>query len=459
MSVQLRPTLVLTCLFVLGGGLAAGSVAGSVAHAQQPLEEFVRAARKHSFDVREARALLEQADWQTAEARGRLLPMASATAIYTRNESEIAVNIPRDGMIVKALITPQDQRDARVALVVPLLDLGAWATLAQVGAMEDVAEARLAVTNQTVEVAVVQLWHQLVATRAMVEAAQANLDAARTALVNAEARQAAGSGTASQTARAQAEQARAVQGLEDARLQERLTGQSLENLTGLRPSGDRVTLSAELAEEKPLAHFTARAGQQPTVALARAGESAAAAGRTAAWLALLPTLSATAAERITNAAGFGPEDFWSIMVSATWNLDFIKPATIGARSNGLEVAEVQEERARQSAEYAVFDAWHRVETARAKLVAAQTAAAASARVSEDMKASYEVGASTQLDAIQADRDRFAAEVGRIQAEAELAAARRILRIRSGVASQGTVPDAEATNAEATNAEATEDTGR
>jgi len=45
---------------------------------------------------------------------------------------------------------------------------------------------------------------------------------------------------------------------------------------------------------------------------------------------------------------------------------------------------------------------------------------------------YANGAGTQLDLVQAQRDAFAAEVGRVQADADLTYARALLRLTSGV---------------------------
>jgi outer membrane protein TolC len=414
--------------------LASFAAFGAPVEAQQPLSEFVRAARTHAVDVREAKALAEQADWQTAEARGRILPSLTASGAFTRNEIEVAVQVPRNGMVTNAVISPLEQLDGRVALQVPLIDLGGWATLAQMGALEDAAEARLEGTQQSVEVAVTQLWHQLVATRALVRAATQNLEASESSLKNTKAREQVGSGTAGDTARAEAEVARATQSLEEARLQEKLTGKSLENVSGLRPSDAEAEIAPDLADEKPLPEFLRDLSAQPGMRAANADLSAAEALRTAAWMNFLPVLGATAAERYTNAAGFGPRDLWTLALTASWTLDFVKPATAGVRSNALESAEARYERARQSTEYAIYEAWHRVMATRARVKAAKTAADASALAARDMQDRLSVGAATQLEAIQADRDRFSAEVARIQAEAELAVARRVLRIRSGVES-------------------------
>jgi outer membrane protein TolC len=56
---------------------------------------------------------------------------------------------------------------------------------------------------------------------------------------------------------------------------------------------------------------------------------------------------------------------------------------------------------------------------------------AARRASTVAKDRYAVGATTQLEVIQVERDAFQAEVGHIQARTELASARAALRISAG----------------------------
>jgi outer membrane protein TolC len=67
-----------------------------------------------------------------------------------------------------------------------------------------------------------------------------------------------------------------------------------------------------------------------------------------------------------------------------------------------------------------------------RAAAAEAALAASARAELDARARFEAGAGTQIEAILSERDRFSAEVGRIQALAELRVARAALRTRAGL---------------------------
>lgn len=403
--------------------------------AQQPLDEFVRSARDQNLDLRAARAALSQARSQVDEARARLLPSASAIGTYTRNEREVSVTFPdpETGMPRENVFTPSDQLDARFTIIAPLLDLSAWATFLSSEAIADASGLRAASAERDVEVAVVMLWHQLVASRLLVGAAERSLEVAERNRTNAAARVEVGTAPQLELARAEAEAQRARQNLAEARLQATLTANNLENATGLAPSADSIAeLDDDLREEPPLERYLVELEHHPALLAANAEAVAAARAEHAAWLTLAPTISAQFTERLTNASGFGPDNVWAASVTATWTLDFGRPASIGTRGAAAEVARVRLEQARQAVETQIFDAWHRVDALRARAAAARAALEASRRASDDARARFDAGAATQLEVIQADRDLFAAEVARIQADAELRVARLALRIRSGV---------------------------
>lgn len=409
----------------------------SSAGAQEPLGEFLDSARTRALDVREAEAALEQASSQAAEARARLLPSVTGVATYQRNEPEVVVRIPgMDAMgnpiVREATVTPADQLSASATLTVPVLDLSAWASFFQMDAAEDAASAQSELAHQNVSVAVVQVWHQVVAQRALVRAAQRNAEATERSRDAAAARVEVGASAQLELARAEAELARAEQSLAEARLQARLAARTLEDLSGLRPSDAEVELADDLEAEAPFDRFAARAAEMPAARAARHLERASEIGRNGAWLALLPTLSASATARYSNASGFGSSDAYSVGVSATWVLDFARPARLETASAALDVARVRAERASQQTETAIFDAWERVESLRASARAAQTQLTAARRAADDARARFEAGAATQLDQITAERDLFQAEVSQIQAIANLRVARAVLRIRTGM---------------------------
>lgn len=406
-----------------------GVLSPAGAHAQQPLTEFLAGAETYSTDVREARELARSLDGAAGEARGRLLPSASAVGSYTRNEREVVVNLGPDRM---AVISPYDQLDARFTLTVPVLDVSAWEGFFAAEASADAADARAELATDTVRLSVVQAWHALVGARAMLDAANGSVTAAETARDAAAARVEVGVSPEAELARAEAELARAHQARAEANLAARLAAQNLVVLTGITPDDRRVELTADLSAEAPLDTFVAGVDRLPAVEAAGHDRRAAERSRDAAWTSLLPTLSSSLSERITNAAGFGPNSVWALSVSATWTLDFVRPFTIETREGAAAAARTRAEEAAILAEAAIVEAYERVVSLRERAAAAEAALAASTRAAVDAQARFEAGAGTQLEAILSERDRFGAEVNRIQAVADLLVARATLRVRAGL---------------------------
>jgi len=408
-----------------------------VARAQQPLSAFLEAAEDGNLDLRAARAALAQSRSQVDEARARLLPSASATGTYTRNELEVIIQLPNPGGEPRqAVISPYDQLEGRFTIAVPILDLSAWAGFFSAEASADAAGSRTENAERETRGAVVVLWHQLVGSRMVASAAERSLSVAEQSRANAAARVEVGASPQLELDRAEAEVQRARQSLVEAQLGATLAARNLQNATGLAPTDRIVQLEDDLAPEPALERYLAGLEQHPSIRAARSDALAAERGEHAAWLSLAPTISGQVTERVTNAAGFGPNNQWAAGITATWQLDFGRPAAIGTRGAAAERARIGLEQAQQQVETQIFEAWQRVSTARARAEAAQAALTATRRASQDAQARFETGAATQLDVIQTERDLFAAEVGTIQAIADLRVARALLRIRSGVGDGG-----------------------
>jgi outer membrane protein TolC len=419
-----------TQLGLLVCALVIGSAISSVAHAQQPLSTFLDAAGERSLDVRQSQAILSQSRAAIEVSRGRLLPAFIAQGTYTRNELEITFNNPLTMQDI--VIQRYDQLTGTLTISVPLVDISAWASYFQTEAMAGAADAQVDLARLSSQVAVVQIWHQLVTARALVDAAQRSQSVAEQQLQNVSARVEVGMAAQLDLARATAEVERSRQVVAEAELQSALAARNLENLSGLAPSDAAIQLDDDAHEEGPIDQFLSHVGESPAVRAASASQSAAEAGRNAAWLALLPTVSGNFTERATNAAGFGPSNQWLLGLTATWTLDYSHGAAVAAQDAALTASAVQAERAQQQVATAIFESWHRVRTARVQLESARSAEQATARAAEDARARFEAGAGTQIEQIQAERDRFGAEVARIQATANLRVARAALRLQSGL---------------------------
>ena len=110
------------------------------------------------------------------------------------------------------------------------------------------------------------------------------------------------------------------------------------------------------------------------------------------------------------------------------------PSTIfaaKAQSAAKEAALVRELRAQQNARDDLHTAYQEVRAQLAKVRAAEAEAEASTRAAQLAHDRYLAGAAMMLDVQQAERDALNSEVARIQAHADLAYARALVRLDSG----------------------------
>jgi outer membrane protein TolC len=211
------------------------------------------------------------------------------------------------------------------------------------------------------------------------------------------------------------------------------TRRDLFSLTGVRPEAASAFPNDDLHEEPPLEGWMSGADKVPSVRSAEASRASAEVGSRAVRNAWIPTLSGTAEEKFTNATVFagGHSAFYFLQVAATWKVDTTLIHQLRVQNALAAAARANEDGVRRAAEDAVFRDWHQIRadiesarSSRAQVAASKLAAS----LAEDR---YESGVATQLDVLQARQDAFAAEVARIQADADLAYARLALRLDAG----------------------------
>ena len=395
-------------------------------HALQPLDEFVRGARAHDPANHEAAADRDGAEARADVAFGGALPGLTAAATYTRNQWNVSFG--------DQTVLPLNQRDAFVNVAVPLVDVAKFARISAARRAAEAAAARQEAIGLAAEAQTVQLYYQLAADLALVEVARHALDVVLLNLRLTEQASSAGTVTSLDVERAGAEVERQRQQLTSAELEVKLVAQALASQTGVvADTTVAVALSDDLHREPALEHFVAAAASTPTVRAATSERAAAERGATAQRLTLLPALAGNVNERYTNATGFlgGHHDAYAAAVSLIWALDFATSPAIRARNAEAAAARAREEQARLVVGDAIFRAWSTIDADLARSHSARAQAAVSARAAEAARSRYRSGLGTQLEQIQADRDAFAAEAGRIQADADLLNARIQLRLVAG----------------------------
>ena len=261
--------------------------------------------------------------------------------------------------------------------------------------------------------------------------ARVALEAARESQASVQQRATSGLQSDLDVERATAEVERARQVVAEAELALSTGGRAIRALCGVEPTAGAPPLPEDLSEEAPLSGWLEAVEGLPEVAAADGALRAARRSATAEWLAYVPVLSASATERLTNAAGFGERSAWSAGLSLTWRGALGPVASARASGAAAEAAHVRADRARQDGRDQIEELWEQIRRFRVTCEATRAQTAASARAASIAHDSYRAGSATLLDVVQADRDALAAVVSRLQAFAQLANARAQLRILTG----------------------------
>ncbi len=410
--------------------LGALSVAAR-ASALQPLDEFLRGARASSTDVAEARAARSQAHADAQGALGRALPRVSLRGAYTRNEFESTFE--PGGGAPSITITPFNAVDGAATLDVPLVDLANFARIAAARTSATASAKQEAATQLRVQSLVSQDYYQLVANVALVGASRHALDVARESLRIADERHRAGTAAQLDVDRARAEVERNVQQLANSDLQVSLVARALQSATGVSPQFEGETaLADDLHEELPFERFQPPDQEIPALAAAIQSRVASEQQARAQRLTLVPSLAASATERVANVEGLvGRESYWQAVVGLTWSFDLTLLAGIRSQDAAADGARAREQRARLAARDDIHRAWMTVRTNIARSRSARVQAEVSSRAAKLALDRYQVGAAAQLDLLQAQRDSFSADAARIQADADLVNSRAQLRVAAG----------------------------
>lgn len=417
---------------IRGGVLGAVALLASTAAATQPLELFLERAGSDSFDAREAAASERLRAAEARQALGRLTPALSARGVYTHNQVEVAAQLP--GVAERLVITPQNQLDAVFQLDVPIVDLANYHRHRAAKALTLSASAQREATTIDVSRSVARSYYQYLGASALVRSAQQSIGAADENRRDVEARQSAGAATELDRERALANLERARQDLADAELGVALAGRALETLSGLTPEpSDGELQPDDLGREAPLASWLDLAARSPAARVAGHLREASEQNAKAARRSLLPTLAGSAEQRLSNATGFaGRTSNYSLQLVLSWRLDYGTLAAGDAQQASLEAQRVRLERTERAAADAAFEAFQRVEAGLAKSRAARAQARAATRAADLAEDRYSLGAATQLDVTQAQRDAFLASAAQIQADTDLSYARAALRLAAGL---------------------------
>ncbi|MDP1921252.1 MAG: TolC family protein [Myxococcales bacterium] len=411
-------------------------VMASVAVAQpKTLKEFLASADEQNIDRRISLEQRQRAEAEFRAAWTSLLPSLSASATWTHNQFEAVANFPNPatGVVTKLIIAPQDQFDGVLRVDVPLIDTTRWFRALATNTAQQSAAEREQLTRDLVKRQVVGAYYGYAAALAVRESAKKSVGVAETQLKFIDVRVGAGAATELEQLRARAELARNRQVVADVESLVATSRRTLQTVSFLEPPAEVGLPVDDLHAEAAPATFEERVPELPTVKAAELDAEAAGKLATASRLALVPVVAGQFTQRFTNATGFQNQSaVYNAGIGLQWRLDVPTFQNMSVQSSAESTAKLAAERTRLQARDAIFQDWNRLEAARQKadLVVAQVTAAQ--RASQVAKDRYAVGAATQVDVIQAERDVFSAEVSQIQARTELATARASLRLSAGM---------------------------
>jgi outer membrane protein TolC len=412
--------------------IAASVALATPAFALQPLSEFLAAARRTNVDDREA-ALFAIEQREEALARlGQNLPSLSARVSYTRNQFESVIQLPPMAGAEPQSITivPRDQIDGFLQADVPIIDVAAWSRTRAARQSARAALANARATLLDVEKQVARNYYQLIGADALRRSGEQSLAASKANYDLTSERHRAGVATQLDVKRAVAEVERRRQDIADAELAVELARRALTSLSGIAPEGGTPEQLDDLHEEPPLAQWEEQ--WLPSLEAAAEQRRSAETNALAAKLALVPSISAGFVEHFTNTTSFlGKNAVYTLTLNATWRFDLTTIANIRSQSANAQIAAVREERTRLAARDQIHDAWQRVRTNIVKSRSAREQAKAAHLAADFAGQRYRSGTSPQIEVIDAQRDAFAADVARIQADSDLSYTRALLRLDAG----------------------------
>jgi len=395
--------------------------------AADQLAELIGAARRDNLELREQAARVDEADGLTRVERSARYPSLTLRGGYQHNSDEIVVDLAGGAERLVAL----DELDGDVTVEVPMFDLEARSRVVAADAEADGRRAIAAAAAVEVERAVVLAYYRWIAGNALVEAARIAEATAQGTVAAVEQRRAGGFASEVDVARARADVARARQRLADAHLVVAGARRQLRTLTGRDVAGDAPPLPDDTRGEAPLDDWLGGAGRVPDVRAAAAAHGAADFAASQAERAWLPVVDAFARGRLDNEPGFAETATWSVGVTVSWRLDLrtLRGARVADARERIGAARLA--RASRDARDRIVDAWDLVDARRAAVAATSAELAAARDALSVAQTRIAAGLATPIDLLDAQRDAFAAEVGAVQARADLAAARALLRLAAG----------------------------
>ena len=399
------------------------------------LQRAQEMARQRNVDALQAREVLERASILTKKVWTALLPVLSAQASIVRNNQEILIpagafggGAPATDLVFQRLV----QSDAAVNLRWPLVNVGAITATRMAHKAVAWEEQCYAQREQALVHGATLQYYAALSARRQVQIRQNALETAQAHIKLARAHLETGSATEIDALRAEVEVAEAEQALLGAENAERVAKLALALTLGLTDdAGNPVPFHTEspapavspTVPEEPLTYaLTHRADLRTQTLQVELAELQ----KIRTWTQLLPTLSATGAYRWTQSAGFaGRNTTWQVGLKLEWTFFDGGWTVLQAQENAHSVtlAALALEKTRRDVRQEVQEAIFEREAAEAALAVAERGERMAERSAALVEAQYKLGAITQIDMLDAQRQLVDAQSRHVLAELSVNVAR------------------------------------
>jgi outer membrane protein TolC len=392
-----------------------------------PTVEFDQAIQRaiaNNPTVAQAATSITRANLLVQQARAVTLPTASARVANVTLNSEVGFN----GLITQ----PQNQSTISGDVTVPVLDLARWAAVSQARDQVKVAELSTDATRRDIAIAAAEAYLTVVVTRRQVDVDQRALDNARAHLDYAQRRLQAGGGSRLNELRAASSESTAELRVENSRLALR---RAQEALGVLIVADGPVDAGAEPVFDAPaVVNEQDWVQARADVRVQQATQSAAERVVRDSWRDWVGAASASFDPQYVAPKGlFQPSKTWRLTVS------FAQPIFEGGqRKAARQLRELQVEQTKLALSNVMLQARSEVRVAQEAVgsaVRALESARLAATQADDVlgitTAAFQVGATTNIEVIDAQRSARDAETTAALAEDALRRARLDLLIAIG----------------------------
>ena len=381
------------------------ALAASAARAQEPLtlDAALAEAERASPDLAQSRARLEQARAAVGRARAGHLPQVRAQGTYTRNSDEVTLALPG----ISATIQERDQLGAQLDLTQAIFAPRLWWAVSGAKAGARAAEETAEAARRELRLGVAQAYYGASSAAQAVAIQERQLATAQAHERDARVQVEAGVAARITLLRAGVERARAEQDLGRARNQLASARSALAALLGRSEAvGEPLAAPPPPGLPADLAGLEGEAlRRRPELRAAGEAVAAADAGRKAANARYLPTLGGFGQARWTSSAGLaGKEESWAAGLALSWDLldGGLREADRREARGRLAEAEASRAGVANKALDEVRRARLDLESARANRTKAEEQAALARENQRLVEASFRAGASTSLEATDAN---------------------------------------------------------